>query len=240
MKIGILQCDHVREALQPTFGDYPQMIAALFAKVMPGCRFETFRVQSFEYPRNLDECDAYITTGSRHGVNDGFEWIRRLEEFICELDQVKKPLVGICFGHQLMAKALGGAVDRSDKGWGIGITLNQVVRSKPWMKPYQHGLNLIASHQDQIIRLPKKVRTDVLASSSFCSYYMLAYGDHFISIQGHPEFTKAYSSALIDLRREIIPFNCIQEGKASLSENLDDQLMARWIINFCAPRDGES
>ena len=238
MKLGILQCDHVREELQPTFGDYPQMIASLFAKVAPACRFKTFQVQSFEYPQNLDECDAYITTGSRHGVNDDLGWIERLEEFICELDQAKKPFIGICFGHQLMAKALGGAVDRSDKGWGIGATFNQVVCSKPWMEPYQHALNLIASHQDQVIRLPKEVKVDVLASSSFCSYYMLAYGDHFISIQGHPEFTKDYSSALIDIRREIIPFNRIQEGKASLVANLDDQLIAQLIVNFCASRDG--
>ena len=238
MKIGILQCDHVREELQPTFGDYPQMIASLFAKVAPACRFKTFQVQSFEYPQNLDECDAYITTGSRHGVNDDFDWIKRLEEYICELDQAKKPFVGICFGHQLMAKALGGAVDRSDKGWGIGVTFNQVVCSKPWMEPHQHALNLIASHQDQIIRLPKEVKVDVLASSSFCSYYMLAYGDHFISIQGHPEFTKDYSLALIDIRRDIIPFNRIQEGRTSLMANLDDQLIAQWIVNFCASRDG--
>ena len=238
MKIGILQCDHVREELQPTFGDYPQMIASLFAKVAPACRFKTFQVQSFEYPQNMDECDAYITTGSRHGVNDDFDWIKRLEEYICELDQAKKPFVGICFGHQLMAKALGGAVDRSDKGWGIGVTFNQVVCSKPWMEPHQHALNLIASHQEQIIRLPREVKVDVLASSSFCSYYMLAYGDHFISIQGHPEFTKDYSSALIDIRRDIIPFNRIQEGRASLVANLDDQLIAQWIVNFCISRDG--
>ena len=238
MKIGILQCDHVREELQSTFGDYPQMIALLFAKVAPACRFKTFQVQSFEYPQNLDECDAYITTGSRHGVNDDFDWIKRLEEFICELDQAKKSFVGICFGHQLMAKALGGKVDRSDKGWGIGVTFNQVVCSKPWMEPHQHALNLIASHQDQVIHLPKEVKVDVLASSSFCSYYMLAYEDHFISIQGHPEFTKDYSSTLIDIRRDIIPFNRIQEGRTSLMANLDDQLIAQWIVNFCDSRDG--
>ena len=238
MKIGILQCDHVREALQPAFGDYPQMITALFAKVAPAWRFETFRVQSFEYPRNLAECDAYITTGSRHGVNGGFAWITRLEEFIGELDQAKKPFIGICFGHQLMVKALGGVVGRSDKGWGIGVTANQVVCQKSWMAPHQHNLNIIASHQDQVICLPKEVKVDVLASSSFCSYYMLAYGDHFVSIQGHPEFTKDYSSALIDIRQEIIPFNRVQEGRASLSANVDDQLIAQWIVNFCISRNG--
>ncbi len=232
MKIGILQCDHVREELQPAFGDYPAMIASLFAKVTADCQFKTFQVQLFEYPQTLDECDAYITTGSRHGVNDDHAWITRLEEFIRELNQAKKTFVGICFGHQLMVKALGGAVDKSDKGWGIGVTNNTVVCSKSWMQPQQHGLDIIASHQDQVIRLPKEM--EVLARSHFCPYYMLQHGDHFMSIQGHPEFTKEYSAVLINIRRKLIPAKRIQEGEASLKADIDDRLMAQWIVNFCS------
>jgi len=234
MKIGILQCDYVRKELQPTFEDYPAMIAALFAKVSTDCQFKTFQVQSFEYPKNLEECDAYITTGSRHGVNDELAWIKQLEEFICELNQAKKTFVGICFGHQLMAKALGGTVSKSDKGWGIGVTFNHVVSNKPWMEPNQHGVDIIASHQDQVVFLPNGV--EVLASSHFCPYYMLQYGDHFMSVQGHPEFTKNYSAALMDIRREHIPSNRIREGETSLKADIDDRIMAEWIINFCSAR----
>ncbi len=232
MKIGVLQCDHVLEQFQPIFGDYPEMIATLFAKVEPDCRFKTYQVQSLEYPQNLNECDAYITTGSRHGVNDDFEWIKHLEAFICELDQAKKPFIGICFGHQLMVKALGGMVKKSDKGWGIGVTQNKIVDSKPWMQPYQSRLNLIASHQDQVLCLPKSVKMDVLVSSLFCPHYMLAYGDHFISIQGHPEFTKHYSATLMNFRRKLISSKRIREGETSLQTDVDDQLMAQWIVNF--------
>ena len=232
MKIGILQCDHVLEALQPTFGNYPEIMVALFAKVAPDYQFKVYRVQEFEYPQHLDECDAYITTGSRHGVNDGFAWIERLEKFICELDRAKKSFIGICFGHQLMVKALGGVVAKPDKGWGIGVSFNQVVHEKPWMKPHQTNLNLIASHQDQVIHLPKAVNLDVIASSSFCPYYMLTYGKHFLSIQGHPEFTTAYSSALMEVRQKQFSSERLQEGIASLQANTDDQLMAQWIVNF--------
>ena len=236
MKIGILQCDHVLVQFQPVFGDYPEMLATLFAKVAPDCRFKVYQVQSLEYPQDLNECDAYITTGSRHGVNDDYDWINRLEVFICELDRAKKPLVGICFGHQLMVKALGGIVKKSDKGWGIGVTHNQIVDSKSWMKPYQDRLNLIASHQDQVLCLPKSVKMDVLVSSPFCPYYMLTYGDHFISVQGHPEFTKNYSAALMNFRRKLIPSERIQEGEISLQADVDDQLMAQWIVNFITAR----
>ncbi len=232
MKIGILQCDQVLDVLQPTFGDYPKIMATLFAKVSPDCRFKAYRVQLLEYPQDLDECDVYITTGSRHNINDDLDWIKRLEEFIYELDQAKKMFIGICFGHQLMIKVLGGVVGTSDKGWGIGVSSNQVVHRKPWMEPFQDKLNLIASHQDQVIQLPKDINIEVLASSSFCPYYMLAHGDHFISIQGHPEFSKEYSAALMDIRRKLIPSKRIQYGKASLQKDVDDQLMARWIVNF--------
>ncbi len=234
MKIGILQCDYVRKELQPAFADYPAMIAALFAKATADCQFKTYQVQSFEYPKNLDECDAYITTGSRHGVNDDLAWINRLEAFICELNQAEKTFIGICFGHQLMAKALGGTVSQSDKGWGIGVTFNQVISSKPWMDPCQQGVDLIASHQDQVISLPDEV--EVLASSHFCPNYMLQYGDHFMSVQGHPEFTKNYSAAIMDIRRAQIPSNRIREGETSLKANIDDRVMAQWIINFCRAR----
>ncbi|HBV21520.1 MAG TPA: GMP synthase [Nitrosomonas sp.] len=232
MKIGILQCDHVREALQPQFGDYHHMIAALFSKVAPDYQFKVFHIQLFEYPENLDECDAYITTGSRHSVYDDAAWIKHLEAFVIRLDQAKKPYVGICFGHQIMIKALGGEVGKSDKGWGIGVSINQVTHQKPWMEPAQPTLNLIASHQDQVVTLPPHVNVDVLATSRFCPYYMLAYGDHFLSVQGHPEFSKDYSSTLIDTRRNIIPADRVREGKASLTAALDDQLFARWVVNF--------
>ena len=232
MNIGILQCDHVREELQSRFGDYPQMITTLFARVAPKCSFRVFHVQAFEYPDDLDECDAYITTGSRHGVNDGHPWIQRLEDFIRQLDQAKKRYVGICFGHQLMIKALGGEVRKSDKGWGIGVTVNQVLHTRSWMQPAQPALNLIASHQDQVVSLPPNVDIEVLAGSSFCPYYMLAYGDHFLSIQGHPEFIKDYSHALMEIRRTIIPAERVEQGIASLQKTLDDQLFAQWAINF--------
>lgn len=236
MKIGILQCDYVLEQFQPAFGDYPKMIATLFAKVSSACQFDIYQIQNLEYPQNIHECDAYITTGSRYGVNDNYVWIKRLEAFICELNQAKKPLVGICFGHQLIAKALGGVVEKSDKGWGVGVSFNQVVSTRPWMEPHQDHLNLIVSHQDQVIRLPKSRKVDVLVRSSFCPYYMLAYNEHFISVQGHPEFSKEYSASLMNNRRNIISSERIMNGEASLQSNVDDQLITRWIVNFFAAR----
>ena len=232
MKIGILQCDSVREAFQPKFGDYPQMIQTLFAGVEPNLTFNVYRIRASEYPENIDECDAYVTTGSRDSVYDDLPWIPLLEMFIRDLDREKKPFLGICFGHQLMVKALGGNVRKSDKGWGIGVTENHITSRKSWMNTDQSTLRLIASHQDQVVTLPASVDIEVLAGSLFCPYYMLALGEHFLSVQGHPEFSKEYSAALIDYRRNIIPAKQIEQGKASLKEKTDDQLFARWVLQF--------
>ena len=228
MKIGILQCDDVADELQPEFGNYPAMFERLLGEAASNLEFATYRALDGELPNSVEDCDAYITTGSKHGVNDGLAWVDKLEEFVLELAKAKKKFVGICFGHQVMAKALGGAV--SDGGWGIGMSFNKVDVEKPWMDSSQETLNLIVSHRDQVTELPAGV--EVLASSEFCPNYMLQYGSQMMTVQGHPEFSKNYSRALMEKRKNIIPPPLILDGQASLAADADDRLMAQWIINF--------
>lgn len=230
MKIGILQCDDVADELQAEFGNYPAMFEAMLGEVAPGFQFVTYRVVSGEFPDSSDDCDGYITTGSRYGVNDNYSWVDELEQFVAALDRDKKKFVGICFGHQMLVKALGGKVAVSDRGWAVGISFNRVDVQKSWMSPGQETLNLVVSHHDQVLQLPQGI--EVLASSDFCPYYMLQYGNHMMSVQGHPEFSKAYSSALMDKRANLIPAPRIRAGKASLAEDVHDRLMMRWIVNF--------
>ncbi|MFB9887852.1 glutamine amidotransferase-related protein [Balneatrix alpica] len=230
MKIGILQCDDVMESLQSRHGNYPEMIENLLREQQADIEVAVYRVLEGQLPSRLDECDAYITTGSRYGVNDGDGWISELEQWVRQLFDARIPLVGICFGHQLVAKALGGKVVKSDKGWGVGVSFNQVLSPKPWMEPFQSQLDLVVSHQDQVSILPPQA--EVLAASSFCPYYLVQYGEHFLTVQGHPEFCKDYSCDLMDARRDRIPANRIREGMASLAAEVDDRLMMRWVMNF--------
>jgi GMP synthase-like glutamine amidotransferase len=230
MKLGLLQCDDVTEALRPQFGTYPDMFSRLLLGIAPDIQLITYNALNGELPQNINECDGYITTGSQFSVNDNDHWIEELQDFISRLAQHNKKFVGICFGHQLLAKALGGKVEKSERGWGIGVSFNRIQRQKPWMLPSQDSLDLLVSHQDQVIELPHDV--EVLASSHFCPNYMLQYGDHMISIQGHPEFSKEYVNALIERRRNLIPAERVEEGQVSLQAPVDDQLMAQWIINF--------
>jgi GMP synthase-like glutamine amidotransferase len=230
MKIAILQCDSVLDKFQQDFGNYPQMIIDLLTNVEGKLEIEVFDVQQGKYPENIDDWDLFITTGSKAGVNDNEVWIKDLIEFTQRLDTLQKRLVGICFGHQIIALARGGSVAKSSKGWGIGVASNRVLTQPSWMAMRPDQLNLIVSHQDQISRLPKGAT--VIAESNFCPYFMVQWDDHFLSVQGHPEWSRPYSKALINDRRNIISGERIEEGLASLEKTPDSHQFAQWILMF--------
>ena len=230
MKIGILQCDDVKDSLQAAYGNYPQMFSELLLELLPDCELPIYRVLDGQLPESPRACDAWLITGSKFGVNDGLPWIEALSEFVRTLWEQKIPLIGVCFGHQLMAHALGGVVRQSEKGWGVGLSFNQVIERKPWMEPFQTQLDLLVSHQDQVVILPPQA--EVLASSEFCPYYLIQYGDCFLSVQGHPEFCKDYCRDLMQMRGLALPPARLRAGLASLSAEADSALMMRWIVRF--------
>jgi GMP synthase (glutamine-hydrolysing) len=230
MRLGILICDQVQSILQTEFGDYPAMFSALLKQVDDTLELRFYSAIGRELPTDINDCDAYMTTGSRWGANDDKLWIRELEDFIRLLYNAEKRFVGICFGHQLIAKSLGGRVDKSDKGWGIGVAFSQVVAAQDWMLPMQTKLDLVVSHQDQITELPPQAQ--VLASNDFCPYSMIQVGSHFLGIQGHPEFSRQYSQALMNTRKDRISAPVICAGSQSLKHEVDDLLAMKWIINF--------
>ena len=230
MRIGLLQCDDVAPELREAHGNYPEMFATLFHRVDPSIEFVVWRCLDGQIPDDIDAVDAWMTTGSKHGVNDGLAWVDDLCGFVRRLWEAGKPLVGICFGHQLMAKALGGEVVKSPKGWGVGMSFNRVETRAEWMEPWQPSLDLLVSHQDQVSELPAQTR--VLAGSDFCPFYLIQIGEHFLGVQGHPEFAKPYSRDLMALRSGLVGEERVREGEASLSAPVDDTLMARWILNF--------
>ena len=230
MNIGILQCDKVREKLAINHGQYPEMFSALLKQADPNLSFTIYDVEQTDLPLHVDACDAYLITGSQHGVNDELNWIAPLENFVRQLHVTKKKLIGICFGHQLIAKALGGKVIKSPKGWGVGISQNKITKHKSWMQPKLDTFNLLISHQDQVVELPEGA--EILASNHFCPFYMLQIGNN-LTVQGHPEFSKEYARVVLEEdRKAILDAPRYEAGLKSLDLEKDDVIVAQWITQF--------
>lgn len=230
MKIGLLLCDDVKPHLQETFTNYPDMFAELLLAHDPSLELQTWRVIDQQFPEHTDECDGWLISGSRHSANDDFPWVKELKIFIHKLYQEQRKLIGICFGHQVIAAALEGQVSLAQQGWGIGVYSNQLTGHRRWMSPKLNALRLRVSHKEQITRLPDTAC--VLAKSTFCPNYMVAYGDCFMSIQGHPEFSEAYSKALMLSRKDMIPAERLEDGLNSLQHPVHGHEVAQWMLAF--------
>jgi GMP synthase-like glutamine amidotransferase len=229
MKLGILKTDTVLPELAEQFGEYPEMFARLL-DLDPTLELVSFDVINGEYPADIDDVDAYLITGSKTSVYDDEDWIKPLMSFVRELDFAKKKLVGICFGHQLIAQALGGKTSKSDQGWCVGIhtaTLNQKAQR---FGSAGESFKLLSSHQDQVEHLADGAK--ILASTANCAAAMTSLGDHILTFQGHPEFDKEYARQLLDMRREILGESIYTAAIASLQQETDHHLAARWIIDF--------
>jgi GMP synthase-like glutamine amidotransferase len=223
MKLAILKTGDPPGDLADRFGDYPAMFAQMLG---PGFEIERFDAENGGLPDDPGAHSAYLITGSPAGVYEPLPWIEPLSEFIRAARQAK--LVGVCFGHQVMAHALGGRVEKSDKGWGAGLHRYSVVRTEPWIDG-DGSIAIPASHQDQVVVQPPS--TEVVASSPFTQFAGLAWLDRpAISFQFHPEFEPAFAKALIEQRYDIVadPDAAI----ASLDAPNDSARVAGWIRRF--------
>ena len=212
------------------FKDYPGMFAQLLLAEDSSLELSSFAALDGELPQNLEACDAYLITGSRFGVYEDHQWIRDLEALVRDLFAAAKPVIGICFGHQIIAQALGGQVGKSRKGWGVGVHTWKLEEKPDWMNHKDEHFSMLVSHQDQVHTLPANGKT--LAQSEFCSIAAFQIGSTALGFQGHPEFSKDYSEAIMELRRDILGEEVYQTGMASLSEVPQGDLVARWTLDF--------
>ena len=227
MKLAILETGRPPGGLADRFGDYPAMFERLLGD---GFEIERFDVQAGELPDPASH-DAVLITGSPAGVYDDFPWIAPLKDFIRAAKDSR--MVGVCFGHQIMAEALGGQVVKSDKGWGAGLHRYSVVAREPWMDG-AGDIAVPASHQDQVVVQPPN--TEVVAASDFTPYAALQWTDRpAISFQFHPEFSPDFAKALIAERYDRVPDP--DTAIASLDAPNDRARVAQWIRNFL---NGES
>ena len=226
MKIGILLTGHSPDTLLGNFGDYDQ----IFRKMLNGhpFEFETYAVVDDEFPDSASAADGWLITGSRHGAYEDLPWISRLEELIRNIHDVGLPLIGVCFGHQVIATALGGTVEKFAGGWAVGRTEYDMNGSK---------IALNAWHQDQVTQRPQGAR--VLAGNAFCENAILAYGDTIWTVQPHPEYGADFIRGLIRTRGPgVVPDDQLRLADETLDGPVaNDQMGDHMAAFFLKERD---
>ena len=226
MTIGLLVCDEVRPEYRAEFKDYPDMFQVLF----PTYEFKLYQAFKGELPGKVEECDCFMATGSSHSVYEDLDWIKKTKAFIKRIYEENGYFIGFCFGHQLMAEALGGKVAKAKAGWCVGVHEFKVFRIKQWMRPAKTKVNFLMMCQDQVMELPKD--GVLLAGNDACPNAILQVGNRMLSIQGHPEFTKAYNQVLMEGRVERMGEEKVGKGIASLEKSIDLELFRSWVGTF--------
>ena len=230
MRIGILNTDTLKSEFDTKYGQYPVMFSNVLLQAEPNLQIRTYEVQFGDYPAALDECDAYLITGSKVSAYDDIAWIHELKSFVRSIHQHQKKLIGICFGHQLIAEALGGKVERSNGGWHVGVHGATLKKNTTLFGSAQQEFNLIYNHQDQVLKIPQE--SILLASCKNCPVAMLAIEDHILSFQGHVEFDVAYAKDLLEMRRSILGEDTYLKASDSLKEKTENAKVTDWILKF--------
>ncbi len=243
MKLGLLEVGRCNPRMTPKYGAYPPLFHTLIGRADPSIAFERVRILEGAPPPDPGACDGWLITGSKHGVYDDLPWLPGLTELILEAYARRIPVIGVCFGHQLLAQALGGRVEKAAQGWGTGRHIYDTTPDPAWFGAPPRALALHAFHQDQVVAPPEDART--LARSAFCPYAALAFGPsgetRAISIQTHPEFDAEFERDLILSRRgEGLPETAADAALETLGLPVDDAWVAQWFVRFLRAAAGET
>ncbi|MBO9589041.1 gamma-glutamyl-gamma-aminobutyrate hydrolase family protein [Devosia sp.] len=231
MRLTIIQTGEVPEPLRDNFGPYHSMFERMFDATENGFSYEVVDVEGNSLLPDPSRIEGIVITGSPAGVYEDHDWLPPLREFIRRAYSAKTPMLGVCFGHQIMADALGGDVRKSEKGWGLGRHAYRVAGRPDFMADAPETLAIACSHQDQVIVPPAEA--EVILASDFTPNAGLFYkSGKALSFQPHPEFLDDYAMALVELRRGRAPEEVVEQGVASFAQNSDSARMADYIGKF--------
>ncbi|MCY3769170.1 MAG: type 1 glutamine amidotransferase [Gammaproteobacteria bacterium] len=241
LKIGLLLCDDVAPDDQPQYGTYTEMFQNSLDPDAQSIALEPIRCFEGETLPVPEQYDGYVISGSRYSVYEDRFWIKRLMQFVRDCWDQNVKMVGICFGHQLIAHALGGKTVKADAGWGFGIQSAAVTEKQPWMTNFGDlngdHYNLVVIHQDQVLEIPPHFRA--VAKNDFCPNSMIVGGNTMLGIQGHPEFSKEFCAFRAEFRKETIGQELYESTLHSLAEkDVHAGTILGWVDSFLHQANG--
>ena len=230
MHIGILvaNTDHSDFAkARPGDGE---KFRALLQPLRPSWTFTAVQVEAGEFPNTVNSFDGYIITGSPASANGTEAWVEKLMGCIRELNANKIPTIGICFGHQVIARALGGRVDKNPGGWGFGVAPTNFEAHEKWMVPAFQSLNLYSAHNEQVVALPPNA--EVLGGSAFCPIGSYKIGNHIFTTEYHPEMTPEFIIDLSHAFEKYVGTDIAERARAQFATPADGKIFAQWMVQF--------
>ncbi|MDE2444533.1 MAG: type 1 glutamine amidotransferase [Alphaproteobacteria bacterium] len=230
MKIGILVTNTDTSTFAQNHPRDGEKFTALVHGIRPQWQCAVYNCVEGRFPEHLAECDGYIIGGSPASVNDADPWIATLLSLIKKLDETHTPVVGCCFGHQAIAKALGGKVEKNPGGWGFGVAQTKVIAPKSWMSPQIAHISLYAAHTEQVTTMPPQA--EIWGGSDFCPVGGFVIGHHVMTTEYHPEMTKDFFVGLIHAFEKYVGRNMAQEALRQSITAAQGPLFAEWMANF--------
>ena len=192
-------------------------------------RFDVLHIQSEDFPSSATDYDGYIITGSSASANGQEKWLQKLFHLIVDITAAKVPLFGCCFGHQAVAKALGGEVAENPFGWSVGTEITEFTRYESWLPKNKNSISLYSAHQEQVTITPPTAR--IIGTNLRCPIAAMAIGDSVMTMQYHPEITPAFMDALINSMENEIG-NKIEESRNQLKRGSEMELFASCLHKF--------
>jgi len=231
LRIAVLLTNDDTSAFASYFPNDGQKVVQRLQPLRPDWSFEVVPVKDGVLPKGPEAFDGYVITGSPASVNDdSLPWVGQLLAFIREVHAVRQPLIGLCFGHQAVARALGGQVARNAAGWGLGTAPTHWPQARPWMQPFHATTTLMAAHNEQVTRMPEGA--ECLGGSDFCPIGSMQIGQHIWTTQYHPEMPLVFMQALLGYLADKLDADTLARAHASLAQAADVPLFGQWMAQF--------
>lgn len=230
MRIGILLTSDDTSAFALRYPNDGIKFRNLLSPHRPDWTFEVIDATRGELPDDVHEYDGYVITGSPSSVNDGHGWIDRLLAFIREMHWHRQPVVGCCFGHQAIARAIGGRVGLNREGWSVGIAETEFTKVPEWSAGAGDTIRLHAAHHEQIIELPDEMVN--IGSTPGCLHAACIVGDHMFTTQYHPEMGGEFMRDLVDEMADELGEEGVAKALEALEGSEQGEEFGGWMVRF--------